>query len=117
RPRDGRVVSNFIVQALKQEPLTLYGDGSQTRSFCYVTDLVRGIIALMEMANSAEADMPFNIGNPEERTVADLAKKVLALTGSSSQIVMKDLPVDDPHVRCPDIGRARSILGWQPQIS
>src|SRR6186713_639089 len=94
RPRDGRVVSNFIVQALKQEPLTLYGDGLQTRSFCFATDLVRGIIALMEMENSPEADMPFNIGNPEERTVADLAKKVLALTGSGSQIVMKDLPVD-----------------------
>jgi len=117
RPRDGRVVSNFIVQALKQEPLTLYGDGSQTRSFCYASDLVRGIIALMEMENSAEADTPFNIGNPEERTVADLARKVLELTGSSSPIVMKDLPIDDPHVRCPDIRRARSILGWQPEVS
>lgn len=117
RPRDGRVVSNFIVQALKQEPLTLYGDGSQTRSFCYVSDLVRGIIALMEMQNSSEADMPFNIGNPEERTVADLARKILDLTGSKSPIVMKDLPMDDPQVRCPDIGRARSILGWQPDVS
>jgi len=117
RPRDGRVVSNFIVQALKQEPLTLYGDGSQTRSFCYVSDLVRGIIALMEMENSVEADMPFNIGNPEERTVADLARKILALTGSNSPIVMKDLPMDDPQVRCPDIGRARSILGWEPDVS
>jgi dTDP-glucose 4,6-dehydratase len=117
RPNDGRVVSNFIVQALKQQPLTLYGDGSQTRSFCYVSDLVRGIIALMEMENSADADTPFNIGNPEERTVADLAKKVLKLTGSSSPIVNKDLPTDDPQLRCPDITRARTILKWRPEVS
>lgn len=116
RPRDGRVVSNFIVQALKQEPLTLYGDGSQTRSFCYASDLIRGIISLLEMENSSEADMPFNIGNPEERTVADLARKILALTGSNSPIVVKELPTDDPQVRCPDIRRARSILGWQPEV-
>jgi len=117
RPNDGRVVSNFIVQALRQQPLTLYGDGSQTRSFCFVSDLVRGIIALMELENSAEADMPFNIGNPEERTVADLSRKVLALTGSSSPIVIKDLPTDDPQLRCPDIRRAQSILRWQPEVS
>jgi dTDP-glucose 4,6-dehydratase len=117
RPNDGRVVSNFIVQALKQQPLTLYGDGSQTRSFCFASDLVRGIVALMEMENSPEADTPFNIGNPEERTVADLAQKVLKLTGSSSPIVMKDLPVDDPHLRCPDITRAQTILKWRPEVS
>ena len=76
-----------------------------------------GIIALMEMENSSDADIPFNIGNPEERTVSDLAKKVLALTGSSSPIVIRDLPTDDPHVRCPNIGRAKSILGWQPEVS
>ncbi len=116
RPNDGRVVSNFIVQALQQKSLTLYGDGSQTRSFCYVSDLVRGIIALMELDKSPEADLPFNIGNPEERTVADLAKKILALTASNSPIVTHDLPTDDPHVRCPDIRRAQSILGWQPEV-
>jgi len=117
RPNDGRVVSNFIVQALRQRPLTLYGDGFQTRSFCYVSDLVRGIIALMELGNSSEADMPFNIGNPEERTVADLSRKVLELTGSKSPIVTKDLPTDDPQLRCPDIRRASSILGWKPEVS
>ncbi len=117
RPNDGRVVSNFIVQALKQEPITLYGDGSQTRSFCFASDLVRGIIALMEMENSPEADMPFNIGNPEERTVADLAHKVLQLTGSNSPIVMKELPTDDPQLRCPDITRAQTILKWRPEVS
>src|SRR6185503_3685325 len=96
---------------------TLYGDGKQTRSFCYVSDLVRGIIALLEMENSDEADMPFNIGNPEERTVTDLAQKVLGLTGSKSEIVLRDLPKDDPQVRCPDIRRAKSILGWTPEVS
>jgi dTDP-glucose 4,6-dehydratase len=117
RPNDGRVVSNFIVQALKQQPLTLYGDGSQTRSFCYASDLVRGIISLMEMDNSPDADTPFNIGNPEERTVADLAEKVLKLTASNSKIVRKELPTDDPQLRCPDITRARTILKWRPEVS
>ena len=117
RPNDGRVVSNFIVQALGGKPLTIYGDGSQTRSFCYVSDLISGILELLKAAPSKEMDQPFNIGNPEERTVRDLATKILALTGSSSRIEYHDLPVDDPHVRCPDITRAKSILGWQPVIS
>src|SRR5438105_777134 len=116
RPNDGRVVSNFIVQALGGSPLTIYGDGSQTRSFCYVSDLIRGILALLTAHASNEMDRPFNIGNPEERTVRDLATKILALTGSSSQIEYHELPVDDPHVRCPDIGRAKSILGWKPEV-
>ena len=117
RPKDGRVVSNFIVQALRGEPLTIYGSGSQTRSFCYVSDLISGIVALLEAPTSKEMAIPFNIGNPEERTVRELATKILALTGSSSQIAYGDLPIDDPRVRCPDIARARSILGWEPKVS
>ena len=117
RPQDGRVVSNFIVQALKGSPLTIYGDGMQTRSFCYASDLVSGILGLLAAPPSEEMGTPFNIGNPEERTVKDLATKVLALTGSSSKIEYRDLPVDDPHVRCPDITRAKTILGWQPKVS
>ena len=117
RPKDGRVVSNFIVQALRGEPLTIYGSGSQTRSFCYVSDLISGIVALLEAPTSNEMAIPFNIGNPEERTVRELATKILALTGSSSQIAYGDLPIDDPRVRCPDIARARSILGWEPKVS
>jgi dTDP-glucose 4,6-dehydratase len=116
RPNDGRVVSNFIVQALRGQPLTIYGTGSQTRSFCYVSDLIRGILALLTAPSSNEMDRPFNIGNPEERTVRDLATKILALTRSSSQIEYHDLPVDDPHVRCPDISRAKSVLGWKPEV-
>ena len=116
RPNDGRVVSNFIVQALRGEPLTMYGNGAQTRSFCYVSDLIGGIVALLSAPASPEMDRPFNIGNPEERTVRDLATKVLALTGSSSRIEYRDLPVDDPHVRCPDITRAKSVLGWRPEV-
>jgi dTDP-glucose 4,6-dehydratase len=116
RPKDGRVVSNFIVQALKGNPLTVYGDGMQTRSFCYVSDLISGILALLTAAPSDDMGMPFNIGNPEERTVKDLATKILALTGSSSRIEYRDLPVDDPHVRCPDMTRAKSILGWRPEV-
>jgi len=107
RPNDGRVVSNFIVQALRGHALTIYGEGSQTRSFCYVSDLIRGILALLTAPSSHEMDRPFNIGNPEE---------ILALTGSSSQIEYRDLPVDDPHVRCPDISRAKSVLGWKPEV-
>jgi dTDP-glucose 4,6-dehydratase len=117
RPNDGRVVSNFIVQALRGEPLTVYGEGTQTRSFCYVSDLISGIVALLQAPPSSELDSPFNIGNPEERTVKDLATKVLTLTGSSSRIEYRDLPVDDPHVRCPDIMRAKTILGWRPEVS
>jgi dTDP-glucose 4,6-dehydratase len=113
RPNDGRVVSNFIVQALRGDPLTVYGDGGQTRSFCYVDDLVEGIVRLFERGS---AD-PTNIGNPHEFTVRQLAERVLALTGSRSPIVEKPLPTDDPKVRQPDITRARAILGWEPRIS
>jgi dTDP-glucose 4,6-dehydratase len=116
RPNDGRVVSNFIVQALQNKPLTVYGDGMQTRSFCYVSDLISGIVALLSVAPSEQLNMPVNIGNPEERTVRDLATKVLKLTGSKSTIEFRDLPVDDPHVRCPDISRAKTILGWKPEV-
>ena len=116
RSEDGRVVSNFIVQALQQKPLTIYGEGEQTRSFTYVSDLIRGIVALLEVDKSPETEQPFNIGNPEERTVRYLAMLVLKLTGSQSPIVTKPLPVDDPHVRCPDIRRAKSILGWEPEF-
>jgi len=116
RRNDGRVVSNFIVQALGGSPLTIYGDGSQTRSFCYVSDLISGILSLLAATPSNEMGQPFNIGNPEERTVRDLATKILALAGSSSPIVYQDLPVDDPHVRCPDIRRVKSILGWRPEV-
>jgi len=116
RPNDGRVVSNFIVQALQNKPLTVYGDGMQTRGFCYVSDLISGIVALLSAPPSEDLNMPFNIGNPEERTVRDLASKVLTLTGSKSTLEFLDLPVDDPHVRCPDISRSKTILGWKPEI-
>ncbi len=112
RPHDGRVVSNFIVQALHGEPLTVYGDGSQTRSFCYVDDLVTGIVLLFERG---DAD-PTNLGNPHEFTVRELAALVLKLTGSRSEIVERPLPVDDPRVRQPDIGRVRETLGWEPKV-
>jgi dTDP-glucose 4,6-dehydratase len=112
RPSDGRVVSNFIVQALKGEPLTVYGDGSQTRSFCYVNDLIEGITRLFENGDSE----PTNLGNPHEFTVRELAERILALTGSRSPIVEKPLPVDDPKVRQPDIARARAALGWEPVV-
>ncbi len=116
RPNDGRVVSNFIVQALGGSPLTIYGNGSQTRSFCYVSDLIGGILSLLAAPPSNEMGQPFNIGNPEERTIGDLATKIIALAGSSSPVVYQDLPVDDPHVRCPDIRRVKSILGWRPEV-
>lgn len=112
RPNDGRVVSNFIVQALKGEPLTMYGDGNQTRSFCYVEDEVDGIYRLF-MHGDAQ---PTNIGNPNEFTVRQLAEIVLEITGSRSQIVSRPLPEDDPKVRQPDISRARRMLGWEPKI-
>jgi len=116
RPNDGRVVSNFIVQALQGKPLTIYGDGSQTRSFCYVSDLITGILALLFAPNSDAVGLPFNIGNPEERTVRDLADKVLTLTGSSSKIETHDLPIDDPKVRRPDISKAVETLRWKPKV-
>ena len=112
RPNDGRVVSNFIVQALRGQPLTVYGDGSQTRSFCYVDDLVEGIVRLFERGSPD----PTNIGNPNEFTVRQLAERVLALTGSNSEIVERPLPVDDPRVRQPDITRAREMLRWEPKV-
>ncbi|HUT23935.1 MAG TPA: UDP-glucuronic acid decarboxylase family protein [Sumerlaeia bacterium] len=111
---DGRVVSNFIVQALRGEPLTIYGDGSQTRSFCYVSDLVEAIIRFMDCDGFTG---PVNMGNPEEFTIRQLAEAILRITGSSSKIVSKPLPADDPVRRCPDIGLAREKLGWSPTVS
>ncbi|HXI21984.1 MAG TPA: UDP-glucuronic acid decarboxylase family protein [Gemmatimonadales bacterium] len=113
RARDGRVVSNFVVQALRGEPLTVYGDGSQTRSFCYVSDLIEGIYRLFQ---STHAD-PTNIGNPNEFTVRQLAEEVLRLTGSRAPLEFKPLPTDDPKVRRPDITRARTLLGWEPGVT
>jgi dTDP-glucose 4,6-dehydratase len=110
--RDGRIVTNFITQALNGDPLTIYGDGSQTRSFCYVDDLIRGIVAMIDCAASG----PLNLGNAEEFTVADFARLVLRVTGSDSPVEHLPLPVDDPTRRCPDITRASQVLGWQPQI-
>jgi len=138
RPYDGRVVSNFIVQALQGHPLTMFGDGLQTRSFCYVDDLVRGIVALLMIeSDTSVAERtdrteflaqrtartretvhdPVNIGNPRELTVAEIAKLVLKLTGSHSAIVQKPLPVDDPKVRRPDIRRAKTLLNWEPAVA
>jgi dTDP-glucose 4,6-dehydratase len=113
RPHDGRAIPTFVRQALANEPLTVFGDGSQTRSFCYVDDLIRGLMAL---AASGE-HLPVNIGNPAEYTLLELAQKVLEATGSASEIVFEALPVDDPKVRQPDITRARQLLGWEPQVS
>lgn len=110
---DGRVVSNFIVQALRGEPITLYGDGDQTRSFCYVDDLVSGIIKMMD---NEELTGPVNMGNPGEFTIRELAETVLELTGSKSELVHKPLPSDDPERRRPDIGLAREKLGWEPTV-
>jgi UDP-glucuronate decarboxylase len=113
QPDDGRVVSNFIMQALKEEPITLYGDGNQTRSFCYVDDLVEGFIRMMNTENFTG---PVNLGNPGEFTMRELAEKILALTGSKSPLVHKPLPADDPRQRKPDISLAREKLGWAPAI-
>jgi UDP-glucuronate decarboxylase len=114
QPDDGRVVSNFIMQALRGEPLTLYGDGQQTRSFCYVDDLIDGLIRLMETGDDVTG--PINIGNPVEFTMAELAHHVLALTGSTSPIEHRPLPLDDPRQRQPDITLARTMLGWEPTV-
>lgn len=137
RPNDGRVVSNFIVQAIQGKPLTLYGDGSQTRSFCYVDDLVRGIVSLLTAESDKTPDQrmdrstflyeqvgritesihdPVNLGNPEERTVLDIARLIVQLTGSHSDVKHLPLPADDPKVRRPDINRAKELLGWQPSV-
>ena len=113
-PNDGRVVSNFIVQALKGEPITLYGEGTQTRAFCYVDDLVEGFLRLMAAPDDVTG--PINLGNPVETTVAELAHKIIALIGSRSKIERRPLPVDDPVQRCPDISRARDILNWEPRV-
>ena len=113
RPHDGRAIPTFIRQALADQPITVFGDGSQTRSFCYVDDLVRGLVLL---AKSGE-HLPVNIGNPRELTLLELAEAVVKETGSSSKIVFEALPVDDPQVRQPDITRARQLLGWEPQVS
>jgi UDP-glucuronate decarboxylase len=112
---DGRVVSNFIIQALKGEDITVYGDGSQTRSFCYVDDMISGLIKMMESAGSFLG--PVNLGNPEEFSILDLAETIIDMTGSQSKIVFKPLPQDDPMQRKPDISLARKTLGWQPQIT
>src|SRR4029079_17894095 len=112
RPHDGRAIPQFISQALDQKPLTVYGDGLQTRSFCYVDDLVRGLVLLAESGEH----LPVNIGNPGEYTILQLAEAIIAATGSKSQIVYEALPVDDPQVRQPDITRARQLLGWSPEI-
>src|SRR5437870_25486 len=113
RPHDGRAIPTFVRQALANDPLTVFGDGSQTRSFCYADDLIRGLVAL---AQSGE-HLPVNIGNPGEYTLLELAQKVVEATGSASEIVFEALPVDDPKVRQPDITRARQLLGWEPQVS
>jgi len=113
RPHDGRAIPTFIRQALEEKPLTVFGDGSQTRSFCYVDDLIRGLILLAESGEH----MPVNIGNPAEMSLLELAEAVIAATGSTSPIVFEALPVDDPQVRQPDITRARQLLGWEPEVS
>jgi dTDP-glucose 4,6-dehydratase len=112
RPDDGRAVSNFLVQALQGKPITIYGDGTQTRSFCFVDDEVRGFLALLD----SDVFGPVNIGNTHEFTVTELAELVVEVTGSSSEVVYEPLPIDDPTQRQPDIGRARNLLGWEPQV-
>ena len=111
---DGRVVSNFIVQALKNEPITIYGDGEQTRSFCYVDDLIDGLVRTMNTSDDFTG--PVNMGNPGEFTIRQLAEKVIDMTGSRSELVFHLLPSDDPRQRCPDINLARQVLGWEPKI-
>jgi dTDP-glucose 4,6-dehydratase len=112
RPFDGRAIPNFVRQAMENAPITVYGDGSQTRSFCYVDDLVRGLVLLAESGEH----LPVNIGNPDEFTLLELAETVIRLSGSKSEIVYEALPIDDPQVRQPDITRAKQLLGWEPEI-
>jgi len=112
RIKDGRAIPNFIAQALRDEDVTVYGDGAQTRSFCYITDLVEGIYRLL----MSDYNLPVNIGNPHEMTVTGMAKEIISLTGSKSRIVQMPLPEDDPKVRQPDITRAKTILGWEPRV-
>jgi UDP-glucuronate decarboxylase len=111
---DGRVISNFITQALRGQPVTIYGDGGHTRSFCYISDLVTGIIAMMEQDDLMG---PVNLGNPSEISISELAEKIIKATGSTAKIEHLPLPLDDPVKRCPDIGLARSKLNWQPDVS
>lgn len=113
-PNDGRVVSNFIMQALRGDPISIYGDGSQSRSFCYIDDLVTGLIKLMESPD--EVTGPINLGNPNEFTIRELAEKVIAMTGSNSELTLHPLPSDDPRQRQPNISKARELLDWQPSI-
>ena len=113
RKNDGRAVPNFITQALNNESLTVYGDGEQTRSFCYVSDLIEGIFRLME----SDINEPVNLGNPDEKTILELAETIKKIINSKSEIVFKELPVDDPKVRCPDISKAKKELGWEPKVS
>ena len=113
RVRDGRAVPNFIAQALRDEDVTIYGSGSQTRSFCYISDLVTGILALA----ASNVNEPVNIGNPTEMSIADMAETIIRMTGSKSKVVYKPLPTDDPQVRRPDITRARTLLNWEPKVS
>jgi dTDP-glucose 4,6-dehydratase len=112
RPNDGRAIPAFMSQALTEKPVTVFGDGSQTRSFCYVDDLIRGVVLLAESG----VHEPVNIGNPNEMTLLDMAQQVVEATGSRSEIVFEALPVDDPQVRQPDITRARDLLGWEPEV-
>ena len=112
RPNDGRAIPTFLQQALTDKPLTVFGDGSQTRSFCYVDDLIRGLVLLAESG----AHDPVNLGNPDEMSLLDMARLVIEQTESRSEVVFEALPVDDPQVRQPDITRARDILGWEPEI-
>jgi UDP-glucuronate decarboxylase len=114
-PRDGRVVSNFIVSAIKDQPLTVYGDGEQTRSFCYIDDLIEGLLAMMRAPSDVIG--PINLGNPGEFTIGELAQKVIAMTGTASSVEHLPLPIDDPIRRQPDITRARQKLGWEPTIA
>jgi UDP-glucuronate decarboxylase len=114
-PNDGRVVSNFIVQALGGEDITIYGDGSQTRSFCYADDLIEGLVRMMD--SPREITGPFNMGNPVEFTIKELAETVLRMIGGPSKLVFKPLPQDDPKQRKPDITLARDNLGWEPQVN
>ena len=114
RPDDGRVVSNFIVQALRGDSITIYGDGSQTRSFCYIDDLIDGFISFMDAPDSVVG--PINLGNPKEFTIKQLAELVIEITGAKSKLVFENLPEDDPMQRCPNIGLAKRELDWQPLI-
>jgi UDP-glucuronate decarboxylase len=113
-PNDGRVVSNFIVQALLGQDITIYGEGNQTRAFCYVDDLIEGFLRMMATGDAVVG--PINLGNPVEISVRELAERVIALTGARSRLVHRPLPIDDPTQRCPDIGKARALLGWQPEV-